>query len=87
MSKPKIYSIRGYSIKVFTGIKQSGEYLASLDNIVGLIPHEDLQDTELQYTLQEDIDYILDLKIGDNIILNQSRDGDLKDKCLITRIS
>ena len=63
MNSNRVYKVTGFEDKTVTTIRLSLKELLE-DN-----------GTELNYTLQEDLDRILDLKSGEALYIRLSRDG------------
>lgn len=75
-------SHRHYHILCFNDLEEKFSSKFSLDELLG-IDNWEHNDTELQYTLQEDIDNILDMRFSEEIVVsidrsNQSKKGILK---------
>jgi hypothetical protein len=65
------YTKRQYQVLGFEGSKV-------LNEVIGLQQlFEDDDGTELLYALQEELDQILDMEVGDVMIVTLSRDNDL----------
>jgi hypothetical protein len=85
----KLLIVQNYSVRVYEVIGyDNSDFFRVKFSLAQLLSNHTDTDTELLYTLQEDIDKIIDLKVNESLFINSVRDKDeaINNKAIISRI-